>query len=605
MNQIARLDRPVPGDNRPMEWVSDVPAEMLRRLGIRYVSLNPGASYRGFHDSLVNYLGNQDPQILLCLHEDHAVSIAHGYAKVTDEPMGVVLHSNVGLMHGLMGIFNAWCDRAPVFVMGATGPVDAPLRRPWIDWIHTAKDQGALLRNYVKYDDEPRSAEAIVETMLRANIAARQAPRGPVYVCLDAGLQETKLGDNEVSIPDVSRFQPADPPPAPVETVKRVADMLLAAESPLFLFGRMSARIEDWDCRREIAELLGAGVITDLKNRAVFPTDHPLHVGSPANWIGDPGQKAIMSADVIVTLDWVDLAGSFKALAPRGGPPGEIVTCTLDNCLHNGWSADHFGLAPADVPVFADPDVFLGQLLSELRIRLAGKARRWTGDPGPRAVAPADEAKEPDSAIAPRDIATALKEARGERALTLTRVPLGWASDSWDFTHPLDYLGNDGGGGLASGPGNAIGAGLALIEDERIVVSILGDGDFMQGGSALWTAAHYRIPVLFVVSNNRSNFNDEVHQQAMAVQRERPVENRWIGQRIDDPAIDLASFARSQGVQADGPIERVGDLTKALVKGLAVVEAGEPYLLDVVVKPGYSSPVVTRASGEASTGSAE
>ena len=601
MSSIRDLDRPVPGDNRPMEWVSDVAAEMLRLMGIKYISLNPGASYRGFHDSLVNYLGNEGPQMLLCLHEDHAVSLAHGYAKVTEQPMAVALHSNVGLMHGLMGIFNAWCDRAPVLVMGATGPVDAPLRRPWIDWIHTAKDQGAMLRNFVKYDDEPRSAEAIVESMLRANIATRQAPCGPVYICLDAGLQEAPLRDGEVTIPELERFRPADPPPASVETVAEIAGQLAGAANPVIMFGRMNAGTLDWRNRVKLAELTRAKVITDLKNRASFPTSHPLHVGSPANWIGPPGLEALMTADLIIAFDWVDLAGSFKPLAPKGGVPGKIASCSLDSSLHNGWSADHFGLAPVDYPVFADPDVFVAQLLKELETE-AGTQSHQVDRPDTES-SPSDS-KPADEAIAPRDIASALREARGDRDITLTRVPLGWASDAWDFEHPLDYLGNDGGGGLASGPGNAIGAGLALMDSPRIPVAILGDGDFMQGGSALWTAAHYSIPVLFVVSNNRSNFNDEVHQQAMATQRGRPVENRWIGQRIDEPPIDIAAYARAQGVEATGPVEVVGDLVSALREGLSAVEAGSPFLVDVVVQPGYSSPMVTRASGEASTGSA-
>ncbi len=150
--QIARMNKiykPKGRGNPRMGWASDAMAEMVRRLDLKYISLTPGASYRGFHDSIVNYLGNKDPQMLLCLHEDHAVHVAQGYAKATNEPMGCILHSNVGLMHGMMAIFNSWCNRVPMVVMGATGPVDAPLRRPWIDWIHTAKDQGALVRNFV------------------------------------------------------------------------------------------------------------------------------------------------------------------------------------------------------------------------------------------------------------------------------------------------------------------------------------------------------------------------------------------------------------------------------------------------------------------------
>ena len=181
---------------------------MLRRLGVPYVSLNPGASYRGLHDSIVNHLGNERPGILLCLHEDHSVAIAHGYAKATGEPMACVLHSNVGLLHGMMSLFNAWCDRVPMIVLRATGPLDAEKRRPWIDWIHTSRDQGAYIRSIIKWDDQPSSPQALVESMCRAHIATRTAPTAPVYICLDAGLQESRL-DKPPEWPDVSRFAPA------------------------------------------------------------------------------------------------------------------------------------------------------------------------------------------------------------------------------------------------------------------------------------------------------------------------------------------------------------------------------------------------------------
>ena len=203
-----RLDRLEGNPDSRVAWGSDIAAQMLRRFGIRYISLNPGASYRGFHDSLVNHLGNENPGIILCLHEDHSVSIAHGYAKATGEPMACVLHSNVGLLHGMMSLFNAWCDRAPMFVLGATGPVAAEKRRPWIDWIHTSRDQGAYIRSIIKWDDQPTSPDALVELMMRANMLTRSAPTAPVYICLDAGFQEQKL-DKEPEWPDVARFQAA------------------------------------------------------------------------------------------------------------------------------------------------------------------------------------------------------------------------------------------------------------------------------------------------------------------------------------------------------------------------------------------------------------
>ena len=203
----STIDRPQNLGKPKMKWGSDVVAEVTRRLDLKYIALVPGASYRGFHDSIVNYLGNDNPQMVICLHEEHAVSIADGYGKVTETPMAVALHSNVGLMHATMTIFNAWCDRTPMIIFGATGPVDAHRRRPWIDWIHTSKDQASMIRNYTKWDDQPASPQAAVESVLRANQITRSAPSGPVYVCLDVSLQEEPLTEN-VSIPDPARFAP-------------------------------------------------------------------------------------------------------------------------------------------------------------------------------------------------------------------------------------------------------------------------------------------------------------------------------------------------------------------------------------------------------------
>ena len=189
------VERPTtpPAQRPPMAWGSDVVAELLSRLELPYLSLNPGASYRGLHDSIVNYLGNERPELILCLHEEHAVALAHGYAKVTERPLAVALHSNVGLMHAAMALYNAFCDRVPMLVIGATGPLDAAARRPWIDWIHTSADQGALIRGYVKWDDQPASVAAAAEALVRGEQLTRTYPCAPVYVCLDAALQEAPL----------------------------------------------------------------------------------------------------------------------------------------------------------------------------------------------------------------------------------------------------------------------------------------------------------------------------------------------------------------------------------------------------------------------------
>ena len=595
MKSLEDIEQPGNLGRPAIEWSSDIMAEMLRRLDLKYVAMNPGASYRGLHDSLVNYLGNRDPQMLLCLNEGHAVAIAHGYARITDELMGCLLHSNVGLMAGLMQIYNAWCARVPMVVIGAGGPADAERRRPWVDWIHTTADQGALLRNFSKWDNTPASAAAAVEALLRARQIARTAPKGPTYVCLDAGLQEVAAETPAVTLPDVARFEPGPTPyPAPA-AVKAMAERLMHAQRPLLFIGKVSRRQADWDRRVKFAEMLGARVITDLRAGASFPTDHPLHGPAPRPNLPPESQALMRQADVILALDCVDLAGALRLTAAGGAASAYLIHCSVDSYVHNGWSMDHQGLPAVDLRVLAEPDAVVEALLPALG--LATAQGKWEGiAPASHAVPPVPELG--DQPITYQELTCCLdqarRQARSRRQFTIVRFGLGWASEYYPFHEPLDFLGWDGGGGLGAGPGMAIGAGLALRGSGRIPMTLLGDSDFLQGATALWTAAHYRIPALIIVTNNRSNFNDEIHQEAVARERKRPLENKWIGMRIDDPALDLVKLANAQGVDATGPVTRARDLPQALEAGIHAVEEGRPYLLDIIVTP-TGGPLLKRA----------
>ena len=576
---LSALDRPVPAGVNAAGFGSDIVADALRATDIPYIALNPGASYRGLHDSLVNYLGNERPQMLLCLHEESAVAIAHGYAKVTGRAMAAAVHSNVGLMHATMAIFNAWCDRMPVVILGATGPVDTVKRRPWIDWIHTARDQGALVRGYTKWDDQPASPVAAREAVLRANWISNTAPRGPTYVNLDAGMQESKLAEPSPPI-DPRRYMPPVESAPPLDLITRAADLLREAKRPLILAGRVSRDLNAWNTRIALAERLGARVATDLKVAAAFPTDHRLHVGSPSTiGIGAQATDAIREADVILSLDWLDLAGTLKSVLGIGEPSARIIQVTVDHHLHNGWSMDYQGLPPVDVFVDCEPDMAVPALMTALG---AGK---------PQAVASVtkESPKLEDGKLTVDHLADALRRSVGSRATSLTHVSLSWNGARWPFRHPLDYLGSDGGGGVGGGPGISVGAALALKGTGRLPVAVCGDGDFLMGVTALWTAAHYRIPLLIVVANNRSFFNDELHQERMARMRNRPVENRWIGQRISEPEIDLAGMARAQGAQGFGPVAAVADLLPNFEKAIAAVESGAVAVVDVRVEPGYTA----------------
>jgi thiamine pyrophosphate-dependent acetolactate synthase large subunit-like protein len=548
---------------------------MLRALDIPYLALNPGASYRGLHDSIVNYLGNERPQMLLCLHEEAAVAIAHGYAKASGRMMGVVLHSNVGLMHGSMAIFNAWCDRMPMLILGATGPWDAARRRPWIDWIHTASDQGALVRDYTKWDNQPASVPAAYEALMRAVQIADTAPRGPTYVNLDAALQEAKIGALP-PLPDVARFRS---PPAVFpskDTVQAAAKILSTAKSPAILVGRVSRSETAWKARIALAEKLQARVFTDIKTAAAFPTDHPLHAAPPATF---PDAKLLREADVVLSLDWVDTAGTLKAAwgdAPIGA---KVIRVSVDAHIHRGWSMDYQGLPPSDVYLMCEPDVAVPLLTEQVKSR-------------PAAVSPKQEFPAgKDDVVSIRTLAKAFNELTEGMDISLSKLPLGWNGAYRHFRHPLDYLGADGGGGVGAGPGCTVGAALALRGTNRMVVGIMGDGDYLMGVTALWTATHYKLPCLILVANNRSFYNDELHQERVARERGRPVENKWIGQRIDEPDIDLAAMARAQGAVGIGPIKEVSKLKSSLEEAIAHVKKGEVCVVDVRVMPGYDAPM--------------
>ncbi|NNK65576.1 MAG: thiamine pyrophosphate-binding protein [Rhodobacteraceae bacterium] len=556
-------------------WGSDVPAQMLRRLGIDYIALTPGASYRGFHDSLVNHLGNDRPEMLLCLHEEHAVAIAHGYAKVTGTAMAVALHSNVGLLHASMAMFNAWGDRAPMLILGATGPVDAAQRRPWIDWLHTTLDQGALTRHFTKWDDQPGSPQACIEAMARGWKLTNSGPSAPVYINLDAGWQEAPV-EGDLVWPAPDRHAPPAPPQPDAGLIEAAARLLDGAKAPVILFGRGARTDTEMAARVALAERTGAAMLSDLKAGTMVPGDHPNHAGPPINKLSAPAREVLARADVILSLGWIDPGGILKQAFGDGPVTAQVIHASDDAHLHRGWGQEHFGLPPVDIEFLCPADPVAKALLAAL----PGPAKPAPALPPAPAPAPAA-----GDALTMRDVAAALKAETGESPVTFPALSRSWPHDLWPQQTPLDFLGKDGGGGIGSGPGLAVGAALALKDTGRFVVATLGDGDTLMGITALWTAAKYRLPVLIIVGNNRSYFNDELHQEAVARRRGRNEANAWVGQRLDDPAPDIATLARGQGVDATGPVRTREELTAAMADALAALREGRPYLVDVWIDP--------------------
>lgn len=581
-------DTAKPGSNVRV-WGSDVIAAAIREQGFPYVALNPGASYRGVHDSLVNYLGNETPKMLVCLHEEHALSIAQGYATVTDEPIAAFVHSNVGLLHATMGVFDAWCARKPVVIFGATGPVDAAKRRPWIDWIHTTSDQGALIRNFSKWDNQPGSAAACIEAIRRATIIARTRPCGPVYVNFDAEIQEEELNEWP-SVHEAASFNYPAPPAPNAADLDKAVEWLNGAKKIVMFAGRMSRDETAWKERIALAEALGAHVICG-NTPAAFPSKHPLFEGEAGYTLRPDIRDVVKSADAILVLDYVDAGGTINQVFATDAPrKTKIINVTMDHQLHNGFGMEYHILPISDLSIATTAEAFTTAALAKVKKRpdaMRGRTSAYSLPAMPTAK----------GEIGIRDLAATFLNLTDGMDICLMGRSIGWPPNATAIAHPHDWIGESHGGGVGAGPGIAVGAALALRDmgSPRLPVMVCGDGDYTMGCNALWTAANAKIPLLIIVANNRAYFNDELHQQTVAKIRDRPQENAWVGQRIEDPAPDMAAIAKGFGLDGAGPIEKLEDLPKALETAFKAVKAGKSYVLDVVTKREYAAnPINTR-----------
>ena len=557
---------------------SDLISEALREQDFPYICLNPGASYRGLHDSLVNHLGNNQPEIITCMHEEHAVGIAHGFAKITDRALAVAVHSNVGLMHASMGIFNAWCDRVPMLILGATGPLDAAQRRPWIEWIHTTVDQGSMIRGYTKWDDQPGSPEAAIESIRRAVMLANTSPSGPVYVNLDVSIQEQEINVRP-KLDSFSHFPTPENAEPPKVAFSRALGILSKAKRPFIFCGRGSRSEAEWNDRIKLAERLNARTTTHIKLPAGFPTTHPLFIGETGWRLKGPLLDAIQSADAILMLDWLDAGNTLKLAFPPGTPRPPIINVSNDFHIHRGWNMDYGGLPAVDVSIPTVSSTTVSNLLDGL------------GSPMPSQRLESWDVANPNAEgeIGLMDLARAFHHASKNCEICITGRPLGWPTNANEITHPLGFLGHTGGGGLGAGTSIAVGAALGLREigSNRRAVAILGDGDYTMGLTAIWNAATLNLPVLFIIANNQSYYNDEDHQIKVALQRGRPERNASIGQRMEGPEPDLAGLARNLGLEAPESVTNLRNLQAALENALGRLKDGAAIVLDVKVRQEY------------------
>jgi len=556
---------------------SDRFVDRLAALGIEHVALNPGASIRGFHDSLVNPPGRA-PSLVLALHEEIAVAIAHGYTKASGRPMAVGLHDTVGLLHASMAIFNAWVDRAPMLLVVGTGPMDAAHRRPWLDWIHTVGEQGELVRHLTVWNEQPASLDALLSAATRAWRATRTGAGGPALIGFDIALQES-AADAPPAGPTAIRLEVPriGPDPAAIEELARD---LRAAARPLFVTDRPLSAAASVSLVR-LAERLGAGLV-ELGGGASFPVGHP-------NDLTEASADAIRAADHVTFVEVRDPAfvlGPVDLATRRTDGPNALAPTAsigLGDLRDRSWMVTD-SAGPERVEVIADAEL----ALVALDDALAGARRDLA--PAFAALRARPEPVPPDSPVAARGIHRAhlgrsLAAALEGHDWVLAHGQLGgWARRTLRF-RPGQFLGRSGGEGLGYGPGATIGASLALRGSGTIVVGLQGDGDLLYTPQALWTAAAEGLPLLMVVDNNRTYGKDEQHQRVLAKERGRPEANVLRGIAIDGPAVDLTGLARSLGVSAEGPIADFADLAPAFARAVERVRAGEPAVVEVRTHP--------------------
>jgi thiamine pyrophosphate-dependent acetolactate synthase large subunit-like protein len=574
---------------------SDFMVDVMRSLGIEYVAVMPGSTFRGLHESLVNYGDTRRPALVVCTHEEAAAGIAHGYAKVSGRPMACLVHSNVGLQHASMAMYNAWCDRAPMLVI-AGNVLDATKRRPGVEWYHTAQDLGALVRDYTKWDDTPISLQHFAESFVRAYTTAMTPPMAPALIVADAELQEDPISaPSQLRIPTATSVAP---PAADESSLERAARVLVSAEQPLIVADRGARTAAGMAQLVRLAEMLNAPVIDQL-SRMNFPTSHYLNQTWRQN-------ELVASADVILALELSDLWGTVNAVPDIIGRPSRriargdarVVSISAEYLYLKSNMQDFERFYAADQAVGADAEASLPGLIAAVDRQLdtAGRARIAARTPELKQSFAAMRAKAQAEAAVGWD-ASPISTARlcQEIWAQIRHDPWALVSSSsfisrwpqrlWDFTEYHQYIGGEGGFGVGYGAPAAVGAALAHRDAGRIAINIQTDGDLLVLPCVLWTLAHHSIPLLTVMHNNRAWHQEAMHVTRMALRRDRTPVNGTNGTIITDPPIDYAQLARSMGVWAEGPIDDPTRLAASLSRALAVVRGGRPALIDVVTQP--------------------
>jgi thiamine pyrophosphate-dependent acetolactate synthase large subunit-like protein len=580
---------------------SDYMVDVIKSLDIKYLPANCASSYRGIHESLINYGGNKMPEFLTCTHEESAVGMAQGYFKATGKPLMTLVHGTVGLQHAAMAVYNAWCDRVPVIIMGGND-LDAAHRPPGVPTFHSAQDINALVRDFTKWDDTPVSLQHFGQSFVRAYKIATTPPYGPVMISLDAGLQQEPINTHNGEKLYVPRFVPSSPPQGDSGAVKEAARLLASAERPLIVADRAARTENGMRLVIQLAELLQARVI-DLGGRMNFPRTHHLSTG----------RAAVSTADVILGMEVSDFWGIVNGYVDNGEhgighnvskikPGTKLITINSVELITKSNYQDFQRFQSVDVSMPADAEATLPALIEAVKAAIANERKaaiEKRGEAARKAKAEAVARNHQLAAIAwdasPISTARLVMEIWGQiknedwSLVSQSGNVSNWQHRLWPIEKYHHWLGGSGGYGVGYGAAGSVGGALGNRDLGRFSVSIQSDGDLMYAPGVLWTAAKHKIPLLAVMHNNRG-----YHQELMHVQRMSSFRNRVaslgndfgpIGTSIMNPDIEYHKLAESMGWWAKGPIKDPAALGPAIKEAAAVVKSGQPALVNVWTQP--------------------
>lgn len=579
---------------------SDFMVDVIKTLDIEYVPSNCASSFRGLHESLVNYGKNKKPEFLTVNHEEIGVAMSHGYFKVAGKPLMTLCHGTVGLQHASMAVYNAWCDRVPVIVVGGNH-LEASMRPPGVPTFHSAQDINALVRDFTKWDDTPASLQHFAQSFVRAYKIAMTPPYGPVAIALDADLQQEPIKGNgeRLSIP---RYVPTSPPQGDSGAVKETARLLVNAQRPVIVADRMARTPNGIALLVELAELLQCSVVNQGA-RMNFPNTH--HLSRAPGVIGQ--------ADVVLGLELSDFWGTVNAWIDNGeGGHGiqesrikdgtKLISISTTDLRTKANYQDFQRFQVTDVHMAADSEATLPALIEAVKAAIPAGKKAVFDRRGEASRKAKDEARQRNLAAmavgwdaSPVSTARLTMEVWAQikdldwSMIGSDRQMSGWPSRIWPIEKYYHHIGHSGGAGLGYNISAATGAALANKPHGRFSLNFQPDGDLMYSPGALWTSAHHNIPMLTVMHNNRGYHQELMHVQRLSNRRNRVASlgktSGPIGTSIEAPEIDYAKLASSMGVQGFGPIKDPAELAPTLKRAVEVVKSGTPALVDVWTQP--------------------